>query len=35
MLINLIAQSTGQKYATVEADMERDKRLSPEEALKY
>lgn len=35
MLIELIAERTGQKFATVEADMERDKRLSPEEALTY
>lgn len=35
MLTQIVANRTGQPYETVELDMDRDKRLSPEEALEY
>lgn len=35
MFIDIIAKKSWQKTATVEKDMERDKRLSAQEALKY
>lgn len=35
MFIDLMAKHTGQKRDQVERDMERNKRMNPEEALKY
>ena len=35
MLINIMSKHTGQPYEKLEQDMERDKFLSPEEALEY
>jgi ATP-dependent Clp protease protease subunit len=35
MLTQIVADRTGQPYEVVELDMDRDKRLSPEEALEY
>jgi ATP-dependent Clp protease protease subunit len=35
MLTEIVAERTGQPYEVVELDMDRDKRLSPEEALEY
>ena len=35
MFIDIMAKHTGQKTATVAHDMERNKWMNPEEALKY
>ncbi|HIP86641.1 MAG TPA: ATP-dependent Clp protease proteolytic subunit, partial [Aquifex sp.] len=35
MLIDIMAKHTGQPYEKLEQDMERDKFMSPEEALEY
>ena len=35
MLTQIMVERTGQPYDKVEIDMDRDKRLSPEEALEY